>query len=153
MKTLANDLDREVILSRLARLRPDSARQWGRMSAHQAVCHLADSFRVPLGMRHTEPLPASRLKRALIKWAALYLPVPWPKGIPTMPENDQLIGGSAPQTFEGDRRELVRLINEFAGATGVLVSAYHPLFGRMPISDWQRWGYLHADHHFRQFGV
>jgi hypothetical protein len=153
VKTLANDRDREGILSRLGRLRPENTRVWGRMSAHQAVCHLADSFRVPLGARHTEPMPASALKRALIKWAALYLPVPWPKGIPTMPENDQFIGGSAPQTFDGDRRELVRLINEFSRATNVLTAAYHPMFGQIPPADWKRWGYLHADHHLRQFGV
>lgn len=56
MKTLANDRDREGILSRLALLRPENTRVCGRMSAHQAVCHLSDSFRVPLGMRHTEPI-------------------------------------------------------------------------------------------------
>jgi hypothetical protein len=153
VKTLASDRDREAILSRLASLRPENPRQWGRMSPHQAICHLSDSFRVPLGIRHTEPAAASPLKRRLIKWAALYLPLPWPKGVPTRPENDQFIGGSAPQNFEGDRRELVRLINEFARATHVLAPAYHPMFGRMPASEWQRWGYLHADHHLRQFGV
>jgi hypothetical protein len=153
LKSLANDYDRKAILSRLGALQPDSSRQWGRMSPHQAICHLADSFRVPLGIRHTEPVAASALKRRLFKWAALYLPLPWAKGLPTRPENDQFIGGSRPQTFEGDRRELVRLINEFAGATQVLIQAYHPLFGRMPVTDWQRWGYLHADHHLRQFGV
>jgi hypothetical protein len=153
VKTLASDRNRETILTRLASLRPEDQRRWGRMSAHQAVCHLSDSFRVPLGIRHTKPIPASPLKRALIKWAALYLPVPWPKGVPTMPENDQFIGGSPPRTFEGDRRELGRLINEFASATHVLKAAYHPMFGTMPIADWQRWGYLHADHHLRQFGV
>jgi hypothetical protein len=153
VKTLANDRDRAAILNRLDALRPDSVRQWGRMTPHQAICHLSDSFRVPLGLRETQPVDASPLKRRLIKWAALYLPLPWPKGVPTRPENDQFIGGSAPVTFDGDRRDLARLINEFSRPGDALASAFHPIFGRIQVSQWQRWGYLHADHHLRQFGV
>jgi hypothetical protein len=26
------------------------------------------------------------------------------------------------------------------------------MFGPMTEKDWMRWGYLHADHHLRQFG-
>jgi hypothetical protein len=26
------------------------------------------------------------------------------------------------------------------------------MFGPMSERDWMRWGYLHADHHLRQFG-
>jgi hypothetical protein len=29
----------------------------------------------------------------------------------------------------------------------------HPLFDAMSERDWMRWGYLHVDHHLRQFGV
>lgn len=153
MKTLANQRDREAILNRLTTLRSDSERRWGRMTSHQAVCHLCDSFRVSLGLRETQPVNAGPLKRRLIKWGALYLPVPWPKGVPTRPENDQLIGGTAPATFEGDRRELLRLIEQFSRSSEALAAAFHPMFGRMPVSEWQRWGYLHADHHLRQFGA
>jgi hypothetical protein len=28
----------------------------------------------------------------------------------------------------------------------------HPLFGPMSRAAWLRWGYLHLDHHLRQFG-
>ncbi len=153
LKTLAAARDRESILNRLAALRPDSARQWGRMSPHQAICHLGDSFRVSLGLRDTKPVAAGTVKRHLIKWAALYLPLTWPKGIPTRPENDQFIGGSSPTSFDGDRRQLVGLINEFARPSAALASASHPLFGKIPVSQWLRWGYLHADHHLRQIGV
>ena len=83
----------------------------------------------------------------------MYLPLRWPKNIPTRPENDQLIGGSSPSAFEEDRRELVRLINEFARSSEEVDQASHPLFGKIPVSQWLRWGYLHSDHHLRQFGV
>jgi hypothetical protein len=29
----------------------------------------------------------------------------------------------------------------------------HPLFAEMSERDWMRWGYLHVDHHLRQFGL
>jgi hypothetical protein len=29
----------------------------------------------------------------------------------------------------------------------------HPIFGAMAKEEWHRWGYLHLDHHLRQFGV
>jgi hypothetical protein len=31
--------------------------------------------------------------------------------------------------------------------------ARHPIFGELTEREWMRWGYLHTDHHFRQFGV
>jgi hypothetical protein len=33
------------------------------------------------------------------------------------------------------------------------VARTHPIFGALSARDWLRWGYLHADHHLRQFGV
>jgi len=43
------------------------------------------------------------------------------------------------------------------GALGVFLACKqnhnpHPIFGAMKPWDWMRWGYLHADHHLRQFG-
>jgi len=32
------------------------------------------------------------------------------------------------------------------------VSIARPIFGPLTRAEWLRWGYLHADHHLRQFG-
>ncbi len=37
--------DANEILNRLGRVHVDSPRKWGRMNAHQMICHLADSLR------------------------------------------------------------------------------------------------------------
>jgi hypothetical protein len=37
-------------------------------------------------------------------------------------------------------------------AKGTQWAESHPMFGGMTAKDWMRWGYLHADHHLRQFG-
>lgn len=42
MKSLFNTDDRAAILARIASVKPDTPRQWGRMSAHGMICHRLD---------------------------------------------------------------------------------------------------------------
>ena len=153
MRTLASERDTTEILRRLRVLRHDSARRWGRMSAHQMVCHLSDGYRLLTGERTTQ-LAATPLPRFMMRWIALYAPVRWPAGIRTTPDFDQEGGGTRPLDFLADVSELERLLREIAtDRRGRLAGHLHPLFGRMSESAWLRWAYLHADHHLRQFGV
>ena len=82
MRTLARARDTADVLQRLRTLRPDSARRWGRMSAHQMVCHVADAFRMALGDKPVSPV-RGLVPALVLRWGALYAPVPWPRGIPT----------------------------------------------------------------------
>jgi hypothetical protein len=109
MKTLADPAVRESVVARIANLSCDSHRRWGRMTAHQMICHLADSFRGPLGERHISPV-TNVLLSPVIKWVALYGPFLWPKGMPTRPEVAQGIGGTPPTDFNRDRAELLMLL-------------------------------------------
>ena len=153
MKTLARPEDKQEILRRLRTVRPDSARQFGKMSAHQAICHLSDSFRAVMGRRAVSDA-STFFFRTVVKWIALYGPFRWPTGIATRPELDQVAGqGTAPAEFERDVAELVALVEEVTAAAGSFAWHAHPRFGRMPDSDWMRWAYLHMDHHLRQFGA
>lgn len=89
----------------------------------------------------------------MIKWAALYLPLRWPPDIPTRPEIDQLKGGGTkPADFAADVARVESLLRAFAAAQGT-GCAEHPIFGPMSPKAWLRWGYLHTDHHLRQFGA
>lgn len=74
MKTLARQRDKAKILQRLRNVRPESVRRWGRMSAHQMVCHLSDSFRMATGEKLVSDA-TSLLQRTMVKWIALYLPL------------------------------------------------------------------------------
>ena len=154
MKTLARESDAAEILRRLRAVRPDSAGRWGRMSAHQMVCHLSDGYRLLTG-ELTSPLAATPLPRQMMKWVALYVPVRWPKDIPTTPELDQAAGGGTrPIDFARDVAELEQLLATVAAERSArLTGIVHPIFGAMSELAWLRWAYLHADHHLRQFGV
>jgi Protein of unknown function (DUF1569) len=151
-KSLLNSVDKKNIFERLSNVRPDSQRRWGRMTPHQMICHLSDSFRSRLGEKKNSSV-SNVFTRTVMKWGALYAPLPWPQGIKTMPEMDQEIGGTPPDDFERDRRQLEDLIERFI-APGKSVKFHpHPFFGDMSEAEWMRWGYLHCDHHLRQFGL
>lgn len=153
MKTLARARDREELLRRLRTLRPDSARRWGRMSAPQMVCHLGDCFRMALAERPVSPARPI-VPRIAAKWIALYLPLRWPAGlIPTRPEIDPQRGGTPPAAFAADLVQVEALLDRVVTASRTMNGHLHPMFGRMSEAEWLRWGYLHTDHHLRQFGA
>jgi Protein of unknown function (DUF1569) len=152
MKTLARQRETIEILERLKNLRPDSVRRWGKMSSHQMVCHLIDACRMMTGEKqvsHATGLP----QQTIVKWMALYLPLPWPPGILTRPEIDQEIEGRKPSDFLSDISELETLVRAISAQAKDFERQTHPIFGRMSEAAWLRWAYLHFDHHLRQFGV
>lgn len=150
MRTLARPDDLAELLRRLQTVRPDSAARWGRMSAHQMICHLSDSMLVATGQKVVTPRTGP-LQRTFIKWIALYFPAPWPAGIATPAEIDQHVGGTKPQEFARDVQELGMRLRRFAEEQPIRPP--HPVFGPMSRTAWLRWAYLHTDHHLRQFGA
>jgi len=134
---------------RLTRLEPSAPARWGRMNAHQMVCHLRDSFECGLGQRYASP-DSNWFKRTIMKWGALRAPIQWPHGVATRPEMEQGRGGTPPADWERDCAGLREIMLAFSSAKKFGV---HPIFGPMSQEEWLIWGYRHVDHHFRQFGV
>ena len=90
------------------------------------------------------PLPS-----AVMKWLGLSLPMRWPRNIPTVPELKR--GRVAlPGEFAADRAGLDEALEAFLRVKENRTP--HAIFGAMRPRDWMRWGYLHTDHHLRQFG-
>jgi Protein of unknown function (DUF1569) len=153
MNTLAHERCQAEIARRLTTVRPDSAGRWGRMSAHQMVCHLSDCFRMVNGQKPVSDA-TGRLQQTLVKWTALYLPLRWPPDLPTRPEIDQQLGaGTRPGDFATDVAELRTLMELITTREPGFQWPTHPIFGRMSKAAWLRWAYLHTDHHLRQFGA
>lgn len=150
MKSLADAACKAEILARIGALEPDSPRCWGIMTAPQMLCHLSDSYLAMLGEKYISLAPGL-YPRALYKSIALRSPFRWPRGITTRPEVNQALGGTPPEAFESDRRRLLALVERFTAEPPGFVFAPHPMFGVMSHGDCMRWGYLHADHHLRQF--
>jgi hypothetical protein len=140
----------DQLVARLERLTPDAARKFGTMTPHEMLCHLADSYRTATG-EHQASSAESFLSRTIIRFIALHTPMPWPSGVPTRPEVDPRRAGTRPVNFERDREALADVIRAFAKPREHY--APHPGFGPLTRHEWMIWGYRHADHHFRQFGI
>jgi hypothetical protein len=149
--TLLHPAGRAEILRRIEALTPESERRWGRMTAHQMVCHLSDACRAALNERRV-PVIGTLWERTVIRWLAIHTHVKWPHGVRTVPEADQEIRGTRPTEFARDVDELRRLIQRFKGAEAQLLG-HHPLFGALSGAEWGRFSYRHADHHLRQFAI
>lgn len=150
MQSLESIADREEILKRVGALTPADQRRWGKMTVHQMVCHLSDSYKLALGQKASSSA-AGFFQRTAMKWFALWVPLHWPKGVATLPEVEQGKRGTPPAEFEADRKDLLAITDRFCDS-GPDTSIPHPIFGPMSRKEWMRWGYLHADHHLRQFG-
>jgi len=87
----------------------------------------------------------------VLKMISLRAPMKWPHGVPTVPEAVVGKGGTLPSVFERDRESLIATMNRFCDALPN-PCVRHAFFGEMSAGDWMRWGYLHCDHHLRQFG-
>lgn len=147
MKSMWQEATRRELEERLARLRPDSLRRWGKLTAPEMVTHVAASFQSCLGGLDVKPIKLPirypPLKQLIIYW------LPFPKGAPTAPE----LLDRKPGDWTADVAELRALINRFAARDPADRWPEHAAFGRM---NGRRWGvlmYRHADHHFRQFGA
>jgi hypothetical protein len=153
MKRLDNQSDKAMLLHRLRQVTAESPRRWGKMTPHQMICHLHDSFKSVIGEREVLGDKSNLLTRTVVRWIALYAPLKWPHGVPTMPENDQEQGGTPPEDFRRDLDALAVMVERVTAAERDFQWRRHPLFAEMSERDWMRWGYLHVDHHLRQFGV
>lgn len=150
MKTLGTADDLQSIELRLETLSVQDRSRWGRMNVHQMVCHLCHSMRVPLGEIQVSDAEAPHLQRVVLKWAALYVPLKWRPDFPTRPELDQCSLNLPLDDFDSDRRLAIALTERLSRAE--VEGRRHPYFGPITRAQWLRWGWLHADHHLRQFG-
>ncbi len=148
MKNLGRDEDVAEIRGRIETLTAADERRWGLMSVGEMLCHVREAYVITIAGGEARMLKGP-LPPKLLKVMALKLPLKWPKTIQTVPtlKRDAM---PPPGEFEMEKVRLLEAFEAFARAREN--RAVHPMFGAMEPWDWMRWGYLHADHHLRQFG-
>ena len=148
MKTMWDGPCQREIRDRVARLSPEARGEWGKMSAPQVVCHLAESLKMALGdlpvTRRQMPIRYPPLKQIIVYVA------PFPKSAPTAPE----LQVRSPGAWSADVADLQALVDRFV-ARGSESTPWvdHPAFGRLSRRAWGVLVYRHMDHHLRQFGA
>jgi hypothetical protein len=151
VKSFADPGVADDLLRRVRQIQPDSARRWGRMTAHQMVCHLRDTFLMDTEARPVRSV-GGPMRQHVMRCVALYVPVRWPRGLPTLAEVDQEARGTRPAEFGADLAALVAVVEQ-ARAAGFFRDRRHPALGPLTEAEWHRWAWLHTDHHLRQFGL
>ncbi|MBM3770415.1 MAG: DUF1569 domain-containing protein [Acidimicrobiia bacterium] len=131
-RSLSDPANVNEILERLARLMPNTSRQWGTLTPAEMLSHLSDSLLAVLGERSASSAE-SWWSRTVLKYIALHTSIPWPQGIQTRPEVDPKRAGTKPVEFERDREQLVALVRRFVSPD----TRYgrHPGFGAMTRED------------------
>ena len=109
MHLITNAAVYSSLLARLQRLTPDASRRGGgTLAAPEMQRHLIDSVRAVTGAR-VASARESWTSRVILKFFALYVPLPWPKGFPTRPELDPSGGGTCTSITTCDSSDFSRL--------------------------------------------
>lgn len=140
----------EELKHRLAALKPDSPRQWGRMNAAQAMAHCTGGIELALGERKPPRIFIGRLLGWIIQPLALRNDEPFRRNSPTIPE----LVVSDDRNLDAERARLSAKIDRFTAAGPAGCTAHpHSFFGRLTPQQWAILMYKHIDHHLRQFGA
>ncbi len=138
------------IQGRLAKMRPDAARQWGAMTAAQAMAHCVVGLDMAGGRVRPPMLVVGRVIGWMVKPMVLRDDQPMRRNSPTAPV---LIVGDA-REFAQERERLAAAIAGFVAAGPAGCTDHpHPFFGRLQANEWAILMYKHLDHHLRQFSV
>src|SRR6185436_10860799 len=149
MNTLFAPADRESILKRLAALQPGAARQWGKMSPAQMLCHCSRALATATGVTPKKQAFLGKLLTPFIR-SSILGEKPFSRNSPT----DPTFVVSDERDFAAERTRLTELIDRFAqrGPEGA-ASQTHSFFGRLSGDEWGQLMYKHFDHHLQQFGA
>jgi hypothetical protein len=139
----------QQVKERLGRLKPDSARQWGKMTPAQAVAHCAISLEMAVGENKPPRVFAGRIIGRFIKPLALKENKPLQKNSPTAPS----LVVKDDRDLNKERARLNALIERFAVDRSRCTDHPHAFFGNMTPDEWSVLMYKHLDHHLTQFGV
>jgi uncharacterized protein DUF1569 len=150
MKHLFEAARVEEVKKRMAQLRPDSERQWGKMNAAQAVAHCSGGLELALGDRMPPRMFVGRIIGGMIKPKVMGNDEPMRRNSPTVKglviQDERDLGM--------ERERLCGLIDRFAAAGPKGCTTHpHSFFGRLTPEEWAILMYKHLDHHLRQFGV
>ena len=150
MRNLFEPATVEAVKERIAQLRPDSERQWGKMNPAQAAAHCAAAMEWAVGDTTPPRMFLGRIIGRIVKPMALGNDTPMRRNSPTA--KDLVVQDD--RALEPERERLCGLIDRFAaGGPEACTPHPHSFFGRLTPEEWAELMYKHLDHHLRQFGV
>ncbi len=150
MKDLFDGATVVEVKDRLGRLTPESKREWGTMTAAQAVAHCSLGMETALGDTKPPRVLMGRILGPVIKRLALGNDEPMRRNSPTSP----MLVVQDERDLNTEKLRLAGLVDRFSkgGAAGC-TDHPHAFFGALTPGQWAELMYKHLDHHLRQFGA
>jgi Protein of unknown function (DUF1569) len=150
MKSLFEPTTVEDVKQRMAQLRPDSERHWGKMNVAQMVAHCCGGMEWAVGDKTPPRMFVGRILGAIVKPMALRDEEPMRRNSPT--SKDLVVDDD--RNLDSERERLRGLVDRFAkGGPAGCTTHPHSFFGRLTPKEWAVLMYKHLDHHLRQFGA
>ena len=148
MKNLFETETVDEVKERIARLRPDSERLWGKMNPAQTLAHCSAAMEMAVGERTPPRILLGRLLGRFAKKSMIVNEKPMPRNVGT----DKSLVVSDERDFVVERQRLCAFIDRFtAGGPGACTRHPHFFFGPLTPEEWAALMYQHLDHHLRQF--
>ena len=150
MKNLFETARVEEVKERMAQLRPESERLWGKMNAAQALAHCSVAMGMAMGEVRPPRILLGRVLGPLAKKSVIVNGTPMRRN--SMTEKSCVVADE--RDFVAERQRLRESIDRFAaGGPGICTKHPHFFFGPLTPVEWAVLMYQHLDHHLRQFGV
>ncbi|HET7106324.1 MAG TPA: DUF1569 domain-containing protein [Candidatus Acidoferrum sp.] len=150
MKNLFEPAREQEVKERLARLQPDSQRQWGKMNPAQALAHCSAAIDMAMGKVSPPRIFIGRLLGRLAKRSVIRNGEPIRGN--AMTEKSCLITDE--RDFAVEKQRLRESIDRFvSGGPAICTNHPHFFFGPLTPVEWAALMYQHLDHHLRQFRV
>ena len=140
----------DEVKERMAQLRPESERLWGKMNAAQALVHCSVAMGMAMGEVRPPRILLGRLLGPLAKKSVIVNGTPMRRNSMT----DKSVLVTDERDFVVERVRLRESIDRFvAGGPGICTKHPHFFFGPLTPVEWAALTYQHLDHHLRQFRV
>jgi hypothetical protein len=140
----------EEVKERMAQLRPDSERLWGKMKPAQMLAHCSAAIGMAVGETRPPRILMGRLLGRMAKKSLITNGTPMRRN--SITEKSVLVTDE--RDFVVERQRLRESIDRFAaGGPGICTKHPHFFFGPLTPVEWAVLMYQHLDHHLRQFGI
>src|SRR5579863_9588009 len=150
MKNLFEPATVEEVKERIAKLRADNERLWGKMNPAQALAHCSRGLEWAVGDTVPPRMLLGRIMGRIVKPMVVGNDEPMRRNSPTA--KDLVVQDE--RDLRTERERLCGLIDRFAAAGPEGCTTHpHSFFGHLAPDEWATLMYKHLDHHLRQFGV
>lgn len=136
----------QEIKTRIDKLTPEAANQWGKMNPAQMLHHCQFPLKTALKSEYQKP-KVSLMARLFKK--SMYSDKSWRKNLPT-PKRFKVL---EEKDFAAEKQTLNELIDPFHNRKQQQEWNPHPMFGHFTQEQWGKMQYKHLDHHLKSFGV